>query len=334
MRGPYWLKSYKFKTKDRRGRHTKAERLAKIRAAKASIVKPSCRECCAVLDPAARTEEGDAIVCTSCGLVDNNICFDHEAPIYDYVPRNSLYRHRNYFAEKIRQARNTEPRLAESELDAMSIIYDIYQRHSPVLWSEGMFTKKHAKRICRIIKKQYPDTQWHSRHERWFQYRTYICGDMGLSLPQSVASQLRILFDAYAYYFLKYLEINNMPRHNIAKLDLLILVLLYNISYQCLSEHGWYFLNKNIMNRSRATIKDINEIRTICRLVNEKILSLKDVHMVDPECLRWFRAGNKLVVPKLDILLNFTMNHPMGYVKFVSYYGSSHLTLLSHLSLL
>ena len=334
MRTPLWIRRFKTKTRDRRGRHTKAERLAKIRAAKASFIKPVCRECDAVLDPAARTEEGDAIVCTQCGLVDNNICFDFEAPIFDYVPRLSLYRHRNYFAEKIRQARNMEPRLSDSELNAMSVIFDIYKHFCPVLWSEGMFTKKHAKRICRSIKKKFPKTQWHTRHERWFQYRTYICGDVQLCLPESIATQLRILFDAYAYYFLRYLEINKLPRRNIAKLDLLNMVLLYNISHETLSAHGWYFLNKNIMNKSKATVKDINEIRRVCNLANEQIGNLKDVHMVDTRCLSWFRAGHKLYVPKLSDLLAYSMNHQMGYVKLVSYYGSSHITLLSHLSLL
>jgi len=329
MRAPKWIKRYKVKLPDRRGRHTKAERLARIRAAKASIVIPKCRSCDSLLDPAARTEEGDAVVCTKCGVVDDNICFDYEAPVFDYVPRLSLYHHKNYFAEKIRQARNVEPRLTNQELNVMSDIYDIYKRHCPVLWSEPMFTKKHAGRICRTIKKRFPTSQWHTRSERWFQYRTYICGEVHNYLPAHVGNQLRILFDAYAYYFLRYLEINNLPRRNITKLDLVNLVLLYNISHESLSDHGWYFLNKNIMNKSRATIKDINEIRAICKLVNESILTMKEVYLVHPQCLKWFRDGNRFKVPKLDIMLSYTLHHPMGYVKYVSYIGSRHLALLT-----
>lgn len=334
MRTPKWFKQIIPRSKDRRGRHTKAERLAKIRATKESFVKSRCRDCDQVLDQAVRTEEGDAIVCTNCGVVDNNTCFDYEPLVLDYVPRNSLYRHKNYFAEKLRQARNIEPRLSNSELDCMSVLFDIYRSYSPVLWSEGMFTKKHAKRICRSIKNQYPSTQWHTRHERWFQYRTYICGDVGLAMPEDISIQLRVLFDAYAYYFLHYLEINQFPRRNIAKLDLVILVLLYNLSPKTLRDYGWYFINKNIFNKSKATIKDINEIRTICKLINQEIFTLKDVHLVDARCLGWFRAGNRLVVPKLDLLLSYTLTHEMSYVNIVSYYGSSHIELLSTLSLL
>lgn len=109
------------KSRDRRGKHTKAERLAKLRAIKNGFTVHKCRGCDSILDPAIRTEEGDAIVCTQCGLVDNNTCFDLESPIFDYVQRSPDYVRKNYFAERIRQARNIEPRLTEHELHCMSV---------------------------------------------------------------------------------------------------------------------------------------------------------------------------------------------------------------------
>lgn len=331
MRAPKWLKEFRPRTKDRRGRHTKAERLAKLRAAKATITHQSCQGCFSLLDPAIRTEEGDAVVCVNCGVVDSTPCFDFEAPVFDGVPKLSLYHHKNYFAEKISQARDTEPRLKDRELDAMSIVYDIYRRHCPVLWAEEMFTKRHAQRICRSIKNAYPKTQWHTRSERWFQYRNYICGNVNNALPEDVGNQLRILFDAYAYYFLRYLNVNKLPKRNITKLDLVILVLLYNISYKKLNDHGWYFLNKNILNKSKATMKDMKEIREVCALANKEIFTMKEVYMIQPECHKWFRENKKLKVPDIESLIDYALHHPMGYYKYTSYLGSNHIALMSTL---
>lgn len=332
MRFPSWLKQHKLKRKDRRGRHTKAERLEKIRAFKNSIQVITCRGCHEILDESIRTVEGDAIVCTKCGLVDDNVCFDHETPIFDFIPKSSVYRHKSYFAEKIRQARNTEPRLREQELDILSTVYNIYNRHCPVLWSEPMFTKKHAGRICRLIKRIYPTTQFHARAERWFQYRTYLCGNGNLALPEDIAENLRMMFDPCAYFFLYYVKAKNPPKYNITKLDLVTLVLLYNISYKALSKHGWYFLNKNILRKTDSIRKDMSELREVCKLINQNILNIKEVYMIQPECLRWFRAGNRLKVPKLSVLINMALSHPMGYYQYTSYCGNGHIPLLSSLS--
>ncbi len=331
MRAPKWLKEFKPKTKDRRGRHTKAQRLARLRAARDAITHQTCSGCMAILDPSIRTEEGDAIVCVHCGVVDSNLCFDYEVPVCNSVTKLSLYHHKNYFAEKISQARDKEPRLKDTELDAMSAVYDIYRRHCPLLWAEEMFTKKHAQRICRSIKKAYPHTQWHTRSERWFQYRNYICGNVNNALPETIATKLRILFDAYAYFFLRYLDINKSPKRNITKLDLVILVLLYNLSPSALNDHGWYFLNKNILNKSAATLKDMKEIRAVCELANNNIFTMKEVYLIQPACHKWFRDKNKFVVPKLDSLIDQALNHPMGYYKYTAYIGNNHVALLSTL---
>lgn len=331
MRGTRFSRRLKNKKKeDRRGRHTKAERLARIRAAKATIVNPKCRGCNESLDVMCKTEEGDAIVCTSCGLVDNNTCFDLESPTYDYVPRSPFYKHKNYFAERLLQARNTEPRLSGKELDILSIVYDTYRDLCPLVWEERNFTKKHCGTICRLIKNLYPSSPFNRRIERWYQYRVYMCGPTSNELPYQISNQLRFLFDAYAEFFIVYLEEQNIARRNITQLDLVILVLLYNLDYKHVNEYGWYFLNHNIVNKTPSVYNDRNTIKQICKLVNERILFCHN-HNIKPNCYRWFRDGNRLKVPTVDKILHMCLASDMGVRQYVNYKKNNEVALLYYL---
>jgi len=331
MRPPRFSRRYKKKkSEDRRGRHTKAERLARIRAAKATIVNPKCRGCEALLDIMRKTEEGDAVVCTNCGLVDNNTCFDLESPIYDYVPRSPFYKHKFYFAERLLQARNTEPRLSGKELDILSIVYDTYRDICPLVWSEGNFTKKHCGTICRLIKSIYPKCPFNRRIERWYQYRVYMCGSVPNELTYHIASKLRLLFDAYAEFFLIYLQEKGLERKNITQLDLLILTLLYNLDYNYVRQYGWYFLNHNIVNKTPSVYKHRERIKEICRMINERIIFHHSPN-IQPNCYRWFREGNRLKVPGIDTILNMCLYSDMGVKQYVNYKKKNHVVLLHYL---
>jgi len=331
MRHPRMSRLFKKKKgEDRRGKHTKAERLARIRAAKASIVNPTCKQCDNVLDPMCKTEEGDAVVCTKCGVVDNNTCFDFEPPICEYVHKSPFYKHKNYFAERLLQARNTEPRLSDKELDILSIVYDTYRDNCPLVWSERNFTKRHCGTICRLIKKVYPHSPFNRRIERWYQYRVYMCGSSLGELPYQVSNQLRFLFDAYAEFFLFYLGENEIPRRNITQLDLVILVLLYNLDYKHVNDFGWYFLNHNIVNMTPSVHRDRERIKEICDMINGRILNHRS-HNIKVNCYKWFREGNKLKVPSVKKLLNMSLTTPMGVLQYVNYKKNNEVALLYYL---
>lgn len=323
MRVPKYLRKKKSRI-DRRGRHTKEDRIAK-RKAVIQIDPQSCRKCNSVLDPAIRTEEGDALVCKYCALVDDRLCFDYETPMLHSDIHTNVYRHKNYFAERLLQARDKEPRFTDKELDLFSSVYDIYRLQCPLLWSEEKFTKKHAARICRLIVKHYPRSTFRRRLERWYQYRNYICGKVNNELPLDIANALKILFDAYSHYFLVYISENKLCRRNITQLDLVILVLLYNLGPEVLAAHGWYFLNHNIMNKTLSTRLDMIRIKAICNLINSNILHMKPSKNISPDCFAWFRSGNILKVPSITTLLNHCMTNPMAYYQFLAYKGNNHL---------
>lgn len=329
MRIPKYFRKKKSRI-DRRGRHTKADRITK----KKTIVESNthkCRGCDNVLDPAIRTEEGDALVCKQCALVDDCLCFDLEVPIISNNIHSNMYRHKNYFAERLLQARDKEPRLNDKELDLFSSVYDIYRNRCPILWSEENFTKKHAARICRLIVKHYPKSAFRRRLERWYQYRNYICGKVDNELPLDVADALKTLFDAYSHYFSIYIDQMKLCRRNITQLDLVVLVLMYNLGHRVINEHGWYFLNHNIVNKTLSPRLDMIRIKAVCRRINENILSMKPIKSIRPECYAWFRSGNRLKVPTLTTILNHCYSNKLAYYQFLAYRGNSHIPLLSHL---
>ena len=309
----------KYKTKDRRGRHTKAERLAKLRAARRTIVPFLCRQCDSELDVNIRTVEGDAIVCTNCGLVDNNTCFDYEPPLYTAPPRSPLYRHRNYFAEKLLQSRNKEPRISDKELDILSTVFDIFRDECPEVWAEKNFTKRHMGKICRVIKSVYPKSPFCRRIERWYQYRVYLCGAASSEMDFFTSSHLRVLFDSYVHYFLVYLQENGNGRKNITQLDLVVLVLLYNLDKAKLVKYGWYFMNHNIVNQTPSIERDLQIIRAVCDLTNSRILSDKKAHDITTICYVWFRKNGGLVVPSINELLEALLGTPLGRMQYANY---------------
>jgi hypothetical protein len=330
MRVPKCLRKKKSKTYDRRGKHTKADRANKAKRC-TKIIMQNCRGCNSLLDQYTRTEEGDALVCTNCALVDDGICFEFETPMVSCGVHSNEYRHKNYFAERILQARDEEPRLTSKELDILSSIYDIYRLHCPTLWAEEYFTKKHAARICRLIVKYYPKSRFRRRLERWYQYRNYLCGRTGTELPLHVANALKVLFNVYSHFFSIYIKEMKLCRRNITQLDLVILVLLYNLGPKIIRAHGWYFLTYNILNKTQSTRLDMIRIKGVCRLINENILKAKPTNDIGQECYAWFRAGHRLKVPSLTTLINYSSTNPMAYAQILAYKGHDHLSHLSPL---
>ena len=312
-------RSQRTKKRDMRGRHTKESRSIRRKLIEANLPKiPRCCGCRNELDYGITTDDGSAIVCRHCGVVDELPIFDTDYIPVPCIPGSPLYRHRYYFGERILQARNAEPRLCDEELDSISLVYDLYKSSNSVFWYEGIFTKKHMSMICRHLVKRFPKSFWTRRVERWFQYRTYICGQTGLQLQDDVAFTLRCLFDAYSRYFQLYVQDFKKKKTNITQLDMVILVLLYSISPYYLPEYGWYFLNRNLINMTPSVFKNYDIVKRVCDMVNERILLEYD-NTIPKLCYQWFRMGNKLTVPDLDDLVDGALGSELGAVQYANY---------------
>lgn len=312
-------KSQRTKKPDMRGRHTKESRMQRLRAIQEAIPRrPTCNNCQAALDYGITTDDGDALVCRSCGVVDSMPIFDTDTIAFPCLPGSPLYRHRYYFGERILQARNSEPRLTDEELDILSLVFNWYKSGGSVFWNEGVFTKKHMSMMCRHLVKRFPKSSWTRRVERWFQYRTYICGQTGLQLQDDVAFILRFLFDAYSRYFQIYAKGTTKKRMNITQLDMVILILLYSVSPEYLPVYGWYFLNKNLINKTPSVYKNYNIAKEVCEMTNNMILQEYD-SSIPVLCYQWFRLGNKFTVPDLDDLVDGALGSELGAIQYANY---------------
>lgn len=304
------------KKRDKRGKHTKKERIEKKKSAIVHVLL--CKGCDKELDCTFTTEEGDAIVCRHCGVVDNQQCFDNEAPPFDINKRSPLYMHKNYYAEKLLQSRNKEPRLTSKEIYLLSMVFDIFEAKVPLWWNEIMYTKKHQAQICRLISKCYPKSVFTRRIERWFQYREHIVGDEYVSLPKHLTEKLRLLFDPYCLFFTLYVSKLPYQRKNITQLDLVTLYLLYNIDKDYLTQYGWFFLNHNIINLTPSVYNDLNMIKNIFEEINDNVLTIRHNNTISPDCLAWFRQGNKLKVPTVERILDYVY---INYMSMIVYSG-------------
>ena len=307
------------KKPDMRGRHTKESRLLKVKLFKENIPKtPSCAGCGMELDYGISTDSGDALVCKYCGVVDALPIFDTDQIPVHCLPGSPLYRHRNYFAERILQAKNEEPRLRPEELDSLALVYNIYRSSQGIFWYEGFFTKKHMSMMCKHLVKRFPKSFWTRRVERWLQFRTYICGHTGNRLPDKAAFILRFLFDAYSRYFEIYTNNSNKKKSNITQLDMVILVLLFSIDPQYLPNYGWYFLNRNLINNTPSVKKNYEIVKGVCNMINDRILQEYD-NCIPNMCYQWFRIGNKLTVLDLEELVDGALGSELGAIQYANY---------------
>lgn len=305
------------KKTDMRGRHTKISRMQKMLALKESLPKSQkCASCAAELDPSFTTDSGDALVCRFCGVVDAMPIFDTDIVPLACLPGSPIYRHRYYFGERVRQAKNQEPRFSDEETDMLSMVHNMYQSSGSLFWNESFFTKKHMSLICTHLVKRFPRSFWTRRCERWLQYRTYICGNTGLQLPDHISESLRSLFDAYSIYFQRYGA--GTQKRNITQLDLVILILLYSLNPKYVNLYGWYFLNKNLVNKTNSVFSNYEAAKNICNTINEQILNEYD-KTITADCYRWFRNGNKLEVPDLEDLVGAALASNLGAIQYANY---------------
>lgn len=296
---------------DRRGKHTKESR-ARVRAAREaylrSLTAVKCVHCSG--SDFAQTHDSASMVCTGCGLVDENQritvtgtgqrefdCF----PVVD--KRSGPYHHRNYYAERIRQFNNTEPRFTTLEKSQIYGVQSFLERHVGPEWSPGLLSKDKFGQICRLLDHLRPGQRWRQKLERWHQAKIMLCGrcDYVPDLPGTeVTHKMKVIFDGFAFIFERFFR--GAERRNVPKLDLVCLILLYNIKKSLLWRYGWFFMNPQIWWESQSTLKDHRRCEEIADKANSDLVRLEPgKKLVRRDTMVWFR-NNKLVVPSLSEL--------------------------------
>ncbi len=305
------------KKNDGRGKHTKQSRLAKkidtANYIRNNVVTPCCSNCTGT--NFVPTDDNDALVCTTCGMVSNNLLIEGACDITEPRPCSAAYRQRNYFAECILHASACDPRFTSAEQSKISMVWSALHDKDPLTWSlkADSFSKFRFQQICRILDRIEPNKRWKQKLERWLQAKTVIYGDKeDFSLPDEYTCMtLKILFDPIAKFFETRFKKNEPGKHNIPKMDLIFLVLLYNIGPEAVKQHGWYFLSKNIIWPSNAIEKDYARIRHITRAVNTEFLKKNRQSHVRSESYAWLNK-HKYTVPALEDLVMLALSSDEG----------------------
>jgi len=317
----------KRKKGDKRGKHTKETRLKRQAENKRFFdsisVLPSCRECNGI--DFVPTTEGDSHVCTGCGCVGTARIIDGCTDVLLDFHGSAPYKHRNYLAERIQQARNREPRFTTSEANKISVVWSALHDRDGDTWSNDprSFSKYRFRQLLRILNELEPDRRWKQKLEKWWQAREILYGvdDSWHQLDDYHSFMIKILFDPFACYFALHFKKAEPGTHNIPKMDLIILVLLYNISPEALMTYGWYFLSKNIVWPTKSTEIDHQRIQEIADKVNEEFVQRSKKPDVRQQSYAWLHK-NHYTVPDLDLLAYLAMESPEGkivYNQLVSY---------------
>lgn len=306
------------KKEDRRGKHTKESRRIKkeeiARFFDSIAVLSLCDNCSG--SSFVPTVDGDANVCTTCGMVTHSRiiegCTDILLDIYDSAP----YRHRNYFAERLLQARGKDPSFTATEENQINVVWSMLHDQDGTRFgnSPGSFSKYRFKQILWSLNELDPGKRWKQKLEKWWQAREVIYGPDHTwnTLDDYHSYMLKILFDPIASCFDQYFRLKTPKKHNIPKLNIIVLILLYNISEDALVKFGWYFLSKNIVNPTRSVLYDFQRIRVVIDKVNTDFVNRIVRPDVRKESYQWLQK-HKYVVPELDYLVSLAIESKEGY---------------------
>lgn len=305
------------KKQDRRGKHTKASREAKKREDQRffdSISRAvSCNECNGT--DFVPTEDGDTNVCTGCGLVSGNRIIEGTTDIL-LDPRGSgPYKSRNYCAERILQARGLDPPFTSAQKAKINVVWSMLHDSNRNVWGNraSTFSKYRFRQILRVLDKMEPGKRWKQKLEKWWQARNVIYGHdpSWETMDDYTALQLKVLFDPFAFYFNAKYKKNSPGEHNVPKMDLVYLILLYNISEDALQRYGWFFLSKSIVWPTKSTHRDYERIKEITACVNNEFASSNKKRFVRSQSYAWFNK-KRYIVPDLDHLIWLAHDSPEG----------------------
>ena len=306
------------KKDDRRGRHTKESRRLKQEEINRFLNNLATISLCDNCTGSSfvPTVDGDANVCTTCGMVTRariiEGCTDVLLDFYGSAP----YLHRNYFAERLLQARGKEPSFTTTEENKINVVWSMLHDQDRVRFgnSAGSYSKYRYRQILRTLNIMEPDQGWKKKLERWWQSREVIYGPDNTwnTLDDYHSYMLKVLFDPIGSCFDEHFRKKTPGRHNIPKLNVLVLILLYNISEDALVKYGWYFLSKNIIRPTKSVLENYKRAKHIIHKVNEDFINRLIRPDVRKESYQWLQK-HKYVVPELDYLVSLATDSKEGH---------------------
>lgn len=306
-----------FKEGDRRGKHRK-KRKTDQQSSRPRPPRQVCENCGSHdFEPCPDNSSDMCSSCGACGVFKNIVPTFDQIRDANWVQLNrNLYHNRNYFAERMRQFTNTEPRFTVEEENHIRAIHRVYESHSPQVYEPKNMYKDQFRRIFGTLKQELPGMKYDKRLERWLQARVLLCPEATVG-SVTIAETMKTMFDAVADTWLyKMKKQPDWRKKNIFNIDLLCLIMLYNIDPLALELYGWYFLTPEIIFATDSVKKNWARYAELLQLtntwfpINNQGTKKATVRDSTVEMFLWEKF--KFVVPELDELVNVATRGQQG----------------------
>lgn len=270
-----------------------------------------CFSCGAYSDEAfTQTPEYD-VVCTKCAAVQPSEVFFEDA-INSTPKPSSAYKERTYLSERLRLFANLEPRIPREDVRLIGQVYsELYERYCKVVDKEedpeqrtkklkrlglngwfiaesGNISKDFIKTLLSVIDKGITKpsikgiTQSFKKKylERWLQIKIFLCGETYYRrnvcrLPPTELLDDMLLLACQVTSIFKHKKEEAkifVDKRSVPNIDLMFLMILYNIDRDFLTEFGWYFLSQavrdGVTRKNSAIQKDYEVLQKIFEYLN------------------------------------------------------------------
>lgn len=314
------LKKIRKNPKDKRGKHTKASRIERKNKNNLHKRGPiTCRECDAPESAFVPTSDNDRMVCTKCGWVSNDVIYKESRNFLDNYTflsiQRSCYQRRNYFAERMRQFCNTEPRFTVEEENYIRAVYKLFLDVFPEEYGPENLSRSKIKCIFRTLNEYLPHLYFNTKSERWLQAISLFNPNISCGDPE-IASKMKLMYEMVALVFESYYK-PKLKLKNIPKINIFCLIFLYNVSCIHLIDHGWYFLSEDFFYQSKTMLSNFEkccEILQMCNdLVENKAFISKYHDSVSLEShLFFFQDKFKFQIPEYEDLIYISLKSEQG----------------------
>lgn len=273
-----------------------------------------CFNCGAYSDEAFVSTPQYDVVCTKCAAVQPSETFFENA--IDSAPKpSSAYKERTYLSERLRQFGNHEPRIPREDIRLIGQIYsELDTRYSKVVNKEedperqakelkrlglhgwfidhpGNIGKGFIQTLLTLIDKTInPKLRGITKSfkkkylERWLQIKIFLCGETYYknsicSLPTEdlLTSMLLLSCQTTSVFKNKKEEAGiGSEKRSVPNVDLMFLLILYNIDVYYLRQFGWYFLSQAVKdgvessNPNSAIKRDYHYLSKIFKYLNSE----------------------------------------------------------------
>ncbi len=272
------------------------------------------------------------VVCKKCAAVQPSEVF-YEDAIHSTQKSSSAYKERTYLSERLRLFANAEPRIPREDIRLIGQVYsELESRYSKICDKEedpekrseklrrlgldggwfinhpGYISKDFIKTILTLIdNKLKPSIKGITKSfkrkylERWLQIKIFLCGEAyykknvnSLPAPELLDDMLLLGCQLTSVFKHKKEEAKIfVEKRSVPNVDLMFLLILWNIDREYLAQYGWYFLSQAVKDgagkKDSAIQKDYEVLEKVFEYLNSEY---KNRNSASDQFIRCLELGN------------------------------------------